>query len=283
MQITCPHCNFSGTIQDGLIPESGSAVNCPKCRKKFFVAPDIPEMEADDSMASNIPSAPEGDDKPSKKTAPKQKGSKGDTVKTLFVAFGLIFGMFLCFIAGRISVGSNPLDVPAKPAGTGPAAPTKTTEAPSVAGGLPTDLPVIVLPGERFVGAETVDIVVVDKNLSDISALADAEKAAKMRELAEGLVGKNVKGTYQVKRFETVMFFFDALLPKGAESRYLEAEADTKSPVHARIFLTMSGKGPEITAMEMAKKVFVVGLVVSCRSLGGLELGLTNAEVKPAR
>ena len=286
MQITCPHCKFSGTIQDELIPEEGSAVSCPKCRKKFFVAPDIPEMEADEPMALGAASAQEGAGKRSKKAAEKQKGPKRDTVKTLFVAFGLIFGMFLCFIAGRISVGSNPLEVPAKPgtpAGPGPAAPPKTTEAPLVTGALPTDLPVIVLPEERFIGAETVDIIEVDKKLSDISALADAEKAAKMRELAEGLVGKNVTGTYQVKRIETAVFFFDAFLPKGGESRYLEAEADTKSPAHASIFLTVSGEGPKIAALEKAKKVFVDGFVVSCRSLNGLELGLTNAEVKPAR
>jgi predicted Zn finger-like uncharacterized protein len=282
MKITCPHCDYSGTIQDALIPESGSAVNCPKCKKKFFVTPDIPEMEADEFAEPVVPSTPVEAGAPNKAPSKKQKGNKQDTVKTLFVAFGLIFGMFLCFIAGRISVGSSPLapPVPGKPAA--PAAP-KPAEGLSLAGGLPSDLPLIILPEERFTGAETVDVASVDKSISDISALADPEKTTKMGGLAEGLIGKNVSGTFQVNRIEKVMFFYDAFLPTAGERRYLEAEADTKSPVRTRIFFTVSGKGPEIAAIEKAKKVFVTGFIASCRASDGLELGLSNAEVKAAR
>jgi predicted Zn finger-like uncharacterized protein len=285
MKITCPHCDFSGEVQDGLIPESGSAVSCPKCRKKFFATPDIPEMEVDELMGSNGLPPAGGARTPGGLPSVKKKGPKPDTVKTLFVAFGLIFGMFLCFIAGRISVGSSPLALPpktpVKPAG--PAVPAKPAEGPSLIGGLPVDIPLMILPEERFVGAETVDVASVDKKLSDVSTLADPEKTAKVRELAEGLIGKNVSGTYLVKRMEAVLFFFDAFLPTKWESRYLEAEADTKSPAHARIFLIVTGKGPEIGAIEKAKKVSVNGFVVSCRVLDGLELGLTNAQVRPAR
>ncbi len=282
MKITCPHCDYSGTIQDGLIPESGSAVNCPKCKKKFFVTPDIPEMEADEFAEPGVLSTPVEAGAPNKAPSKKQKGNKQDTVKTLFVAFGLIFGMFLCFIAGRISVGPSPLAPPAPGKPAPPPAP-KPAEGLSVVGGLPSDLPLIVLPEERFTGAETVDVASVDKKISDISALADPEKTTKMGELAEGLIGKNVSGTFQVNRVEKVVFFYDAFLPTERESRYLEAEADTKSPVRTRIFFTVSGKGPEIAAIEKAKEVFVTGFIASCRASDGLELGLSNAEVKAAR
>jgi predicted Zn finger-like uncharacterized protein len=288
MEITCPHCDYSGTIQDGLIPESGSAVNCPKCKKKFFVTPDIPEMEADDMMTPTVPLTAGQGDAPAAAIPERRKGlrRRQDTVKTVFVAFGLIFGMFLCFIAGRISVGSNPLappTAPGKPAGpTGPAGP-KPAGGPSVAGGLPADLPLIVLPEERFVGAETVNISEVDKNISGISALTDPEKTTKMSELAGDLIGKNVTGTFKVVKVEKVLFFFDAFLPEKTESRYLEGEADTKSPVHARIFLTVSGKGPELSAIEKTSKVFVTGFIASCRASDVLELGLNNAQVKAAR
>ncbi len=285
MKITCPHCDFSGEIQDGLIPESGSAVSCPKCRKKFFVTPDIPEMETDDLMNANVLPPAGGAGTPDGAPSKKKKGPKPDTVKTLFLAFGLIFGMFLCFIAGRISVGSNPLAVapkaPVKPAA--PALPPGAPGGPSLASGLPVDLPLIILPEERFVGAETVDIAAVDKKLSDISPLADSEKTAKVRELAEDLIGKNVSGTYLIRRIEEVLFFFDAFLPVKGESRYLEAEADTKSPAHTRIFLIVTGKGPEIAAVEKAKKVSVNGFIVNCRVVSGLELGLINAQVRAVR
>lgn len=283
MEITCPHCHYSGTIQDGLIPDAGRAVNCPKCKKKFFVTPEIPEMEPDEFPEAGILSVPAATDAPNTETPRKQKAPKRDTVKTLFVAFGLIFGMFLCFIAGRISVGSSPLTTPAPPAKpAGPAAP-KPSEGSSVIGGLPADLSLIVLPEDRFAGVETVDVVSVDTSISDIAALADPEKTAKMRELAAGLIGKNVTGTYQVRTVEKVVFFFDPFLPKGGESRYLEAEADTKSPAHARIFFTVSGKEPDIAAIEKAKKVFVTGFIASCRASDVLDLGLTNVEVKAAR
>jgi len=286
MKITCPHCDYSGTVKDGLIPDSGSAVNCPKCKKKFFVTPDIPEMEADEFAESGVLSTPVEAGAPNKAPSKKQKGNKQDTVKTLFVAFGLIFGMFLCFIAGRISVGSNPLatpPAPGKPAGPDGSAAPKPAEGLSVAGGLPADLPMIVLPEERFKGSETVDVASVDKSISDIMVLADPEKTTKMGELAGGLIGKNVSGTFQVNRIEKVVFFYDAFLPTKEENRYLEAEADTKSPVRTRIFFTVSGKGPEIAAIEKAKKVFVTGFIASCRASDGLELGLTNAKVKAAR
>lgn len=282
MEITCPHCDFSGTIQDGLIPGSGSAVTCPKCKKKFFVSPEIPVMEADDPMNATLstPSAPA--DTPAAAPSGRRKGARKDTVKTLFVAFGLIFGMFLCFIAGRLSVGSNPLAAPpAAPAK--PAAP-KPAEGPSVTGGAPADLSLIVLPEERFTGAETLDVASMDKEISDISALADPEKTAKMRELAEGLTGKNVTGVYRLLTVQQVVFFFDAMLPKGSESRYLEAESDTTSPAHARIFLTVSGKADEIAAIEKAKKVSVTGFIVNCRvASDGLDMALANAQVRAAR
>jgi len=282
MEITCPHCNFSGEIQDNLIPESGSAVTCPKCKKKFFVTPDIPEMETEEIMTENPSSAAGRTDTPNPSRSDRKKKAKPDTVKTLFVAFGLIFGMFLCFIAGRISVGSSPFERPA----TGPAKPAppaKTVEEPSKTVGLPGDLPLIILPEERFVGAETVTSVVIDEKLSDISGLADPKKAEGIRGLAGDLVGKNVSGTYLVTGIEDVLFFFDAVLPKTGESRYIEAEADTKSPSHARVFFIVHAKGPEIAAIEKAKKISVRGFVVNCRILNGLELGLTNVEVKPAR
>jgi predicted Zn finger-like uncharacterized protein len=283
MEITCPHCDYSGTIQDGLIPESGSAVSCPKCKKKFFVSPDIPEMEADEFAEPAGPSVPGGTDAPVGAPPKKRKGAKQDTVKTLFVAFGLIFGMFLCFIAGRISVGTNPLATPTPPKKpTGPAAP-KPAEGLSLVGGLPVDLPLIILPEERFVGAETVDVSTVDKKISDIAALTDPEKKTKMRELADGMVGKSLTGTFKIERVEPVAFFFDAMLPKKGESRYIEAVSDTKLPAHARIFLTLSGKGPEIAAIEKVTKVFVSGFVVSSRASDVLDLGLTNAEVRAAR
>jgi predicted Zn finger-like uncharacterized protein len=284
MNITCPHCDFSGTIQDDLVPESGSAVTCPKCKKKFFVTPDIPLMEADELSDVNGPSPPAtGGGKG--KASSKKTAAKKDTVKTVFVAFGLIFGMLLCFIAGRLSVQSNPLTPapsgPAKPAG-GPA-PTKTSEGGSGVGGLAVDLPLLVVPEGRFVGAETVDTATIDKELSDASALSDPDRRAKMREIAGSLVGKNVSGTYLVRRIEEVTFFFDRLLPGAGVNRYIEAEADTKSPVHVRVSVTLTGKEKEIAAIEKAKKVFIKGFVVSCRTSDGIELGLTNAQVRPAK
>jgi predicted Zn finger-like uncharacterized protein len=285
MEITCPHCNFSGTIQDDLIPESGSAVSCPKCKKKFFVAPDIPVMEADEMTDVNASSSAAGPDTSNLASSNKKMPGKRDTVKTLFVAFGLIFGMFLCFIAGRLSVQSNPLSpapsTPAKPAS--PAAPTKTTEGSPAVEGLAGDLPLIIVPEGRFFGTETVDVVTIDREISGFSALADPDKKAKMRELAKGLVGMNLSGTYLIRRIESVVFFFDTLLPGNGESRYIEAEADTKSPVHARIFLTPSGKDTDIAAIEKAKKVFVKGFVVSCRISDGLEIGLTNAQIRAVK
>ncbi len=285
MQITCPHCNYSGTIQDSLIPEAGSAVNCPKCRKKFFVTPDIPEMEADGPMDESAPPIPGDMGVPNTVRSGNKKKPKPDTVKTLFIAFGLIFGMFLCFIAGRLSVGTNPLELPANRPATpaAPASPAKPAEGPLLIGGLPADLPLIILPEERFVGAEIVTAATIDEKLSAISGLADPEKADEIRDLALGLTGKNVSGTYVITRVEDVLFFFDTLLPKTGESRYIEAEADTNAPTHARIFFVVSGKGPEIAAVEKAKKVSVNGFVVSCRVLSGLELGLTNAQVKAVR
>ncbi len=284
MEITCPHCNFSGTIQDGLIPESGSAVTCPKCKKKFFVTPDIPEMEADEMMVGNSPSPAGGAGNSSPPRPDKKKKAKPDTVKTLFVAFGLIFGMFLCFIAGRISVGSNPLERPstgpAKP--SAPAAPEKKAEEPLTAAGIPADLPLIVLPEERFVGAETVTIAAIDEKLAGIEKLADADKAAEIHKIAGELVGKNVSGVCLVTGVKDVLFFFDTLLPKAGESRYIEAEADTKSLLFARVSFIVHAKAPEIAAIEKAKKLSIKGFIVSCRVSDGLELGLTNVAAKPA-
>jgi uncharacterized protein YbaR (Trm112 family) len=284
MEITCPHCNFSGTIRAGLIPESGSAVTCPKCKKKFFITPDIPEMEADEMMVGNPPSPAGGTENSNPSRPDKKKKAKPDTVKTLFVAFGLIFGMFLCFIAGRVSVGANPLErpttVPAKP--SAPTAPEKKAEEPPKTAGIPADLPLIVLPEERFVGAETVTIAAIDEKLAGTAELADAEKAAEIQKIAGELVGKNVSGVCLVTGVKDVLFFFDALLPKAGESRYIEAEADTKSPVHARVFFIAHGKAPEIAAVEKAGKLSVRGFIMSCRVSDGLELGLTNVEVKPA-
>jgi predicted Zn finger-like uncharacterized protein len=284
MKITCPHCDFSGTIQDDLVPESGSAVTCPKCKKKFFVTPDIPVMEADETSDVSGPSPPAAAGGQGK-TSSKKTEAKKDTVKTVFVAFGLIFGMFLCFIAGRLSVQSNPLaptaSGPAKPAG--PAAPAETSEGVPGVGGLAVDLPLIVVPEGRFVGAETVDTATIDREISDASALSDPDKRTKIREIAEGLVGKNVSGTYLIRRIEAVSFFFDPLLPGEGVNRYIEAEADTKSPVHVRMSLTLTGKEKDITAIEKAKKVFVTGFVVSCRTSDGIEIGLTNARVKPVK
>jgi predicted Zn finger-like uncharacterized protein len=283
MEIICPHCNFSGTIQDDLIPESGSAVSCPKCKKKFFVAPDIPVMEVDEMISGNAPYSAAGAEVPNQASSRKKTPTRRDTVKTLFVAFGLVFGLFLCFIAGRLSVESNPLapSLPGKSAP--PPAPAKTSEGPSAVEGLAMDLPMIVVPEGRFVGTETVDAATIDRKISDSSGLADADRTAKMRELAEGLVGKNVTGTYLVKRTVKVLYFMDSLLPGKEENRYIEADADTKSPAHARIFLTVTGSAAEIAGIEKAKKVLVRGFVVSCRTSDLLELGLTNAQVKAAK
>ncbi len=285
MEITCPHCNFSGTIQDDLVPESGSAVSCPKCGKKFFVAPDIPVMEVDEMTSGSAPYSAARADAPNQPSSKKKMPTRRDTVKTLFVAFGLIFGLFLCFIAGRLSVESNPLApapaIPGKPVSV--PAPAKTAEGPPAVEGLAMDLPIIIVPEGRFVAAETVDAATIDREMSELSALTDPDRTAKMRELAEGLVGKNVSGTYLIKRMEKVLFFLDSVLPGKGENRYIEAEADTKSPAHARIFLTLTGRTTEIAPIEKAKKVFVRGFVVSCRTSDVLELGLTNAQVKAVK
>ncbi len=282
MEITCPHCHFSGNLRDDLIPESGSAVSCPKCRKKFLVTNDIPTMEpadAGDVEGVALPSSSTKTDVPVSGSARRKSPARKDAVKTLFVAFGLIFGMFLCFVAGRLSVASDPLNAaPAKPA-TAPS-PTTSGEGTTEAKGLAADFPLIVVPQERLVAKETVEAATIDKKMSDALALADPERKAGMEKLAGELVGKNVSGVYLVKRVEKVLFFFDALLPGAGESRYLEAEADTKSPVHARVFLTSTGKDTEMAALEKARKVFLRGYVASCRSSDVLEIGLTNAQVR---
>ncbi|MBN2225654.1 MAG: zinc-ribbon domain-containing protein [Deltaproteobacteria bacterium] len=37
MQITCPQCGASGNLSDKLIPTGGRAVNCPRCKSRFWI------------------------------------------------------------------------------------------------------------------------------------------------------------------------------------------------------------------------------------------------------
>jgi predicted Zn finger-like uncharacterized protein len=283
MDITCPHCGFSGTIQDGIIPESGRAVNCPKCKKKFFASPQIPIMEIDEPIPDMLPSA-DIDDIPMEKAAPvggKNKPRKQDTVKTVFVAFGLIFGMFLCFIAGRISLGQNPLSPMGTPPPKPSTAPTKIDKL--VVSGMPSEMPIIVVPGDSFKGAETIAAAEVDEEVSEISSLADPERKDKFTAYAAGIVGKNITGVFLVEKIGTVSYFYDALLPKKVGRYFLEGVADTKSAAHVRIFLTMDMDQKEFALFGKTKKVSVAGFVMSSRASDVLELSLANAQVRPGK
>jgi predicted Zn finger-like uncharacterized protein len=37
MRITCPHCGATGNIRDGLVPEAGKTISCPRCQGRFPV------------------------------------------------------------------------------------------------------------------------------------------------------------------------------------------------------------------------------------------------------
>lgn len=37
MQVICPHCGFTGTLKDSMIPDAGRTVDCLQCKKPFFV------------------------------------------------------------------------------------------------------------------------------------------------------------------------------------------------------------------------------------------------------
>jgi predicted Zn finger-like uncharacterized protein len=39
MRISCPHCGVTGNIRDGLVPEAGKTIVCPRCRGSFPVKP----------------------------------------------------------------------------------------------------------------------------------------------------------------------------------------------------------------------------------------------------
>ncbi len=288
MDISCPHCGFAGSIQDELIPESGRAVNCPRCKKKFFVTPDIPVMEFEEGAGADTPPAsPEIDDPKS----PGKPGSVGkalrkqDTVKTVFVAFGLIFGMFLCFYAGRLSLGASPFTTapltPAKPptGSPGPMRPEKPLEVTA----FDADLPMVIIPRERFIGAETIDITKVDEKIAEFSALPDPDRKAKMRAFAGELVGKNISGNFTVTRFGEVSLFLDQLLTKNEKSYFIEGAGDTKSPTHARLFLTVEATPAGIAPIEKAKKIAVTGFIMSCRVSDVLDLSVINAAVRATR
>lgn len=37
MEVNCPHCEYKGFLPEGVIPKSGKDLNCPKCKKQFFI------------------------------------------------------------------------------------------------------------------------------------------------------------------------------------------------------------------------------------------------------
>jgi predicted Zn finger-like uncharacterized protein len=278
MDITCPHCGFGGTVADELIPEEGRSVNCPKCKKKFFVTPQIPVMELDAFDGGGA--VPDIDTDIAHETPPegRKTGRKQDTFKTLFVASGLIVGMVLCFIAGRLSLGKNPLaPAPTEPA---PASAPAKSEPPVELTGLPADLPLLIFPEERFVGAETLDIGKIDEKVAALAALSGPEKSEKTSSFAEELVGKNVSGTFTLVRIGRASLFFNELLPAKEKTYFIEAAGDTKSKAHARILLTVAVPNKVIAAVEKAKKVSITGFIYGCRISDTLDLILVNAQVR---
>lgn len=49
MKIECPECKLAGTVDDGLVPATGIAMNCPRCKARFTV--DRPEAGSEHACA----------------------------------------------------------------------------------------------------------------------------------------------------------------------------------------------------------------------------------------
>ena len=51
MTITCPHCNFSRTVEPEKVPDRPVKVNCPKCNQGFTFDKTRPETEKPEQIS----------------------------------------------------------------------------------------------------------------------------------------------------------------------------------------------------------------------------------------
>jgi predicted Zn finger-like uncharacterized protein len=62
MNIICPHCNFSKTVDPAQVPDRPVRVNCPKCKERFTFDKEVPKRAAPAKTAAqekaSLPSQP---------------------------------------------------------------------------------------------------------------------------------------------------------------------------------------------------------------------------------
>ena len=58
MQAICPHCGFTGTLKDSMIPDAGRTVDCLQCKKPFFVKKGQDGVGIAPDALADVPPAP---------------------------------------------------------------------------------------------------------------------------------------------------------------------------------------------------------------------------------
>ncbi len=56
MKIECPECKLTGNIDDAIVPATGLAMTCPRCKKKFTAEKPVLQSGAAAAMLDNCPS-----------------------------------------------------------------------------------------------------------------------------------------------------------------------------------------------------------------------------------
>jgi len=56
MKIECPECKLAGNVDDSLIPATGIAMNCPRCKTRFAVERPQAGSEHASAMLDTCPS-----------------------------------------------------------------------------------------------------------------------------------------------------------------------------------------------------------------------------------
>ncbi len=58
MQAICPHCGFTGTLKDSMVPDAGRTVDCLQCKKPFFVKKGQDGVGIAPDALADVPPAP---------------------------------------------------------------------------------------------------------------------------------------------------------------------------------------------------------------------------------